>query len=299
MTMNKRILQCALVLAFALATGGTICAQDATQKPPVAVQISGSGVGPAAIGPGNMFAFEKIVGDFDRRVVTGAPFSAQVTRETVQTLGDGNRIDRKSTGTIARDSVGRTYRDMNLNEIGPLAAAGKAPHLVFIKDPAAEKLYILNEDKKTAQELPMRPPNSGMHRGDMIYSNSGAASTVRVFNEMRAETKTTSLGTKTMDGVTADGTRITRTIPAGQIGNAQPIVITTENWYSPDLQMVVSMTRTDPRFGTTTYQLTNISRADPPQSMFVVPQDFAVQQSRRFQIRSGAKPGMPPPPDNE
>ena len=86
--------------------------------------------------------------------------------------------------------------------------------------------------------------------------------------------QTISLGTKTMDGLTVQGTRRTRTIPAGQIGNDKPIVITREEWYSPDLQMVISSTRSDPRFGTTTFQLTNINRSDPPQSLFIVPQDY-------------------------
>ena len=87
---------------------------------------------------------------------------------------------------------------------------------------------------------------------------------------------TESLGSKTIDGLTVQGTKTIRTIPVGQIGNDKPIVITREEWYSPDLQMVISSTRSDPRFGTTTFQLTNINRADPPQSLFMVPQDYTV-----------------------
>jgi hypothetical protein len=91
------------------------------------------------------------------------------------------------------------------------------------------------------------------------------------------------------------GTRTTRTIPAGRIGNENPIVITTEKWYSPDLQTVVSLTRTDPRFGTTTYQLTSINRADPPQSLFIVPQDYTIKSGGMMKRRF-AKPA--PAPDD-
>jgi len=68
---------------------------------------------------------------------------------------------------------------------------------------------------------------------------------------------------KTINGVSAQGTRITRTIPAGEIGNQKPIVITIEKWYSPDLQETVMTKRNDPRMGETVFQLTNIQRAEP------------------------------------
>src|SRR5207249_9818645 len=83
--------------------------------------------------------------------------------------------------------------------------------------------------------------------------------------------KTESLGTQTINSVTAQGTRYTRTIPAGQIGNEQPIIIVSERWYSPDLQIVVMSKRSDPRFGETTYQLTNLQRSEPAASLFQVP----------------------------
>ena len=233
--------------------------------------------------PGGTFAFERIMGDFDSAVVKNAPFSATVARESVQVLADGNRIDRKETGSIGRDSVGRTRREISLPAIGPLSASGAVPRFVFIKDPAAGKTYLLDEGKKTARVMDIvsiykQPLPSKIEK-------SGAP-------QEEAAINTELLGTKTIDGLTVQGTRTTRTIPAGQIGNEQPIVITAEKWYSPDLQTIVSLTRSDPRFGTTTYQLTNINRADPPQSLFMVPQDYTVAPGREFKRRF-AKP-LPP-----
>src|SRR5262245_37496153 len=49
--------------------------------------------------------------------------------------------------------------------------------------------------------------------------------------------KTESLGTQTIEGVTAEGTRATLTIPAGEIGNTLPIEVVDETWYSPELQI--------------------------------------------------------------
>ncbi|HEV2182540.1 MAG TPA: hypothetical protein VGR39_02560 [Candidatus Acidoferrales bacterium] len=242
---------------------------------------------PGEMGPGS-FMFERIVGAFGGKVVTNAPFSAQVNRETIQVLSDGTRVDRKETGSIARDGAGRTRQEITLPAIGPLAASGQVPHIAFIRDPAAGKTYILNENKKTA--MTFSHPAGANEQGRRMMKqkmNVGENSSVQ----------TVSLGTKTIDGLTVQGTRRTRTIPVGQIGNDKPIVITREEWYSPDLQMVISSTRSDPRFGTTTFQLTNINRSEPPQSFFIVPPDYTVTPGGMIKRRF-AKPGAPPPPED-
>jgi hypothetical protein len=232
--------------------------------------MAGPGRHGGGMGPGS-FAFERLVGGFGGKVVTGSPFSAQVTRETVQVLSNGTKVDQKETGTVARDSVGRTRQDMTLPAIGPLAASGQVPHLAFIRDPVAGKNYILNEDKKTALTVTRPAGANGQNREGMREG---------MRQNQNANVQTTSLGTKVIDGLTVQGTLYTRTIPAGQIGNSAPIVITREEWYSTDLQMVVSSTRTDPRFGTTTYQLTNINRGEPTQSLFTVPSDYTAAPMR-------------------
>ena len=247
----------------------------------VAVQAQGMpGPHPGAMERGN-FAFERIVGGFGGKVVTGAPMSAQVTRETVQVLSDGTRLDRKVTGNIVRDSAGRTRQETTFENIGPLTASGQAPHIVFIRDPAAGKSYILNENKQTVFTMnrPMRAGANGEERWMMRQKMNGEN------GRENPNVQTTSLGTKTIDGLTVRGTKVTRTIPVGRIGNDKPIVITREEWYSPDLQMVVSSTRTDPRFGTTTYQLTNINRSEPSETLFTVPAGYtaAPQRFRRAQ----------------
>jgi hypothetical protein len=61
--------------------------------------------------------------------------------------------------------------------------------------------------------------------------------------------------------VVAEGTRTTMTIPAGAIGNEQPIQVVTERRYSPELRTVVLSKRSDPLSGKTTTRLANLSRA--------------------------------------
>ena len=226
--------------------------------------------------------------------VQGAPYSATVTNESVQTLADGNRIVQTSTGTTARDAQGRSRQDTALPAIGNLSAAN-APHLVFIQDPVAQVSYVLNLTDKTAQKLPMPPPNAAGSAAPAVANafyiqSGGGPSTAAAPMPMpppmalqrtivasdQDQVATEDLGSQTMEGIVVNGTRTTRTIPAGEIGNDKTISIVTEVWMSPDLKTVISSKRNDPRMGEQTFQLTNIVRAEPDPTLFTVPSDFKI-----------------------
>ena len=271
------------VAMILLLAGAGVRAQDAASAPPPPPP-PGHGYGH---GPGRdeirLLGFEAGLGD---KVVTGAPFSASFTTESMETLADGNQIKHTSTGTIARDSQGRTRRDMTLPAFGATAVAGQtAPHVTFVNDPVAGTRYILEADTKTARQMPPPPDKAEFAR----KGHTGAAAVDK-------DVVTTSLGTQTIGGVAAEGTRYTRTIPAGQIGNAKPIVIVTERWYSADLQMVVMTKRSDPRSGDATFQMTSIARTEPAASLFQVLTDYAVSKAApRGEFRGGR--GAAPAPE--
>ncbi|MGA3293403.1 MAG: hypothetical protein ABSE45_05385 [Candidatus Acidiferrales bacterium] len=259
----------------ALVATGLAQAQQGPPPPP------GPGAGRFAFGPGPgagpddaiaFLGFEEGVGG---KTVTGAAFSAAFSTQSTQTLADGNQIQRSTTGSFARDSQGRTRRDLTLPSIGPWAASGKAaPHVIFINDAVAGTQYILEPDRKIARTV--QRPNARHHHGGPP-SGQAATGGPGAWNHQK-DVVTTSLGTQTINGVAAEGTRYTRTIPAGAIGNQNPIVITTERWYSSDLQMVVLSKRSDPRTGETITQLTNIQRTEPDATLFQVPSDYTVKQ---------------------
>jgi TonB family protein len=98
---------------------------------------------------------------------------------------------------------------------------------------------------------------------------------------------TESLGKQTIEGVEAEGTRTTVTFPAGMMGNERPINIVSERWYSPELQTVVMTKHSDPRFGETSYRLTNINRSEPARTLFEVPSDYTLkaEESHPRQMR--------------
>jgi hypothetical protein len=87
------------------------------------------------------------------------------------------------------------------------------------------------------------------------------------------------LGTQIVEGVAASGTRTTTTIPAGAIGNEQPLLIVSEQWFAPELKVLVMTRHNDPRTGETTYRLTNITQTEPARSLFEVPPDYTLRDS--------------------
>lgn len=268
-------------LALILATSSCAFAQDET-KPNVMYQR-----------PGGEVVTRMMAGKFLGQPVLGAPYSATITNDSVQTLADGNRIVQTSTGLTARDSQGRTRQDAPLPTIGNLAATS-APHLVFIVDPVAQVSYTLNLTDKTAQTLSTaRPDGPGPDpagNSKFFFAQAGGAGApgpmlppppiggIRTFAgaEDQAHVSTEDLGSQTMEGLLVTGVRTTRTIPSGEIGNDKPLSIVTEVWTSPDLKTIVYSKRTDPRMGEHTFKLTNIVRAEPDASLFTVPPDFKV-----------------------
>lgn len=269
------------------------------QSPVPAPQVSGANQQGAVIrdfpNPGAMKVTVRTGGfGFDGKVVTGVPYTAQAVTTSTQTLADGNRITNTDTAQVARDSMGRTRREQSFPGF-PGAPAGASKKLVFINDPVAQVNYVL-EPGRTARKMP-RPqviqfqdgPTSG-GAAAMAQTSAGVLSApqpepgaamamplqVAVSIPDRGAdfpTNTESLGSQVIEGVQADGARTTTTIPAGRIGNEQPIVVTYERWYSSDLQAVVMTKQSDPRFGETTYELSNIQRIEPPASLFQVPPD--------------------------
>src|SRR5277367_1296034 len=275
------------VLGICAATSGVAHAQNtpATPPPPPSdVMYERVGHGPM---PPDAIEFVGFQAGLNDKIVTGAPFSATISTQATQTLADGNTIQHTSTGSLARDSQGCTRRDMTLPAFGPWADSAKAaPHVVSVNDPVASTRFLLDTDTKVAR-------NMQVAAGDWAGKEHRESAAAKATEE--SETVTTSLGTQMVGGVSAEGTRYTRTVPAGQIGNTKPIVIVTERWYSPDLQMFVMTKHTDPRMGETTFQITNIQRQEPAATLFQVPADYTVKQgSERGERR--ARPALPAPP---
>jgi len=293
----------------------------------------------------NTFVFVGSEFSFDGKVVKNAPYSGDAVTETTQTLSDGNRIVRKNTASVYRDSEGRTRREQSIIAIGPYSSANDVPQSIVINDPVAGTSYMLDSRSRTARKLGIKPlpfnfkvltapgapaapgvsvgpnvmfgpgtataaigsfgpedlpvPPPPPASGAMVVEGKGSGSVVNervmtyeriqgpeIHTQIRVGTngpsghapKVESLGKQLVEGVEADGTRTTVTIPAGEIGNERPIDIVDERWYSPELQTLVLSKRTDPMSGDMTYRLTNINRNEPVRSLFEVPSDYKIKE---------------------
>ncbi len=216
----------------------------------------------------------------DQEVVKNAPYTANAVTERTQTLGDGNRIVNKSASSVARDSQGRTRHEETLGKVGDLPLKGLK--VISIHDPVAGTSFVFKSGGNAeTQET----------HGDPKVVRVEERKNVRVFTtgpqkgfafEQSGDVKHESLGTKTIEGVSAEGKRETRTIAAGAIGNERPIEIISETWYSPELHTIVLSKRNDPRVGETVFHLTDINRAEPDASLFQPPPGTKVDTIRQL-----------------
>ncbi|MES3023382.1 MAG: hypothetical protein V4857_17600 [Pseudomonadota bacterium] len=105
-----------------------------------------------------------------------------------------------------------------------------------------------------------------------------------------AKATTKDLGAREFDGVKAEGKQRSYEIPAGAVGNRNPITVTHESWYAPSLQVTVYTKHSDPRSGERTYRLTNLKRDEPAAALFAVPSDYSVKDIATVIKRAPAKP---------
>src|ERR1022692_482605 len=92
--------------------------------------------------------------------------------------------------------------------------------------------------------------------------------------------KTEALGKQMIEGVNADGTRLSTTLETGAVGNDRPIQMVNERWFSSELKTVVMTRHSDPRTGEEIFRLTNISRAEPGADLFQVPANYQLQDRK-------------------
>jgi hypothetical protein len=230
--------------------------------------------------PGRMgFGGRGPMGEFVRPI-TGSPFSATEVSSSQQVLANGNVINRQTQTGLYRDGQGRTRTETTMTH-----EDGTTSTHVLIHDTVAGVNHDINPTTKVSRDSTFHTPAAGANGrtgGPRGRGGSGASadSATGPRRGQNSNVVTENLGSQTINGVTATGTRMTRTIPAGAEGNSLPIQIVHETWVSDDLKMPVMVKHSDPRSGTSTTQLTNIVRAEPDASLFTVPAGYTVQKGQ-------------------
>jgi hypothetical protein len=232
-----------------------------------------------------------------------APYSGQTVTERRQVLGDGNQIATRQTFMAYRDSAGRTRMD-NMNDKGEVET-------IIIHDTVAGANWVLKPQERIAIKTPMRTsPMRPLTRQEVVKRIEGldpetrqriqeqarthaqardgmlrtervqiASSLATAFGDVKwaAQATTKELGTREFSGVKANGKLRSYEIPAGAIGNRNPIQVSTETWIAPDLQVTVYTKHTDPRNGEVEFRIENLKREEPAASLFAVPPDYTVK----------------------
>jgi TonB family protein len=289
-----------LLFAGALAAG--VCgnnafAQDENREKKAVVTTYGDPVAIISQNPSQSVIMPIPLGAIHSRLrignVKNAAFSAEIVSESIQTLADGNRIVHRTNTTVYRDGQGRTRQETSFKIRDANSSGYKEHRTIQISDPVGGQSITLDPQNRTAHKFAQRSfieprgviglPDvsvAGAPNGAAIApGNFGATARSPIGRfDANMETKSESLGAQTIEGVAAEGTRITHTIPAGSMGNDRPIEITYERWYSQELQLDVLIKSVDPRSGESTQQLTNINRSEPDASLFEAPSDYAVQE---------------------
>jgi hypothetical protein len=197
--------------------------------------------------------------------VKNAPFQATVTLEVTRHLADGNTVVIQNHRLVVRDGQGSVYQERRA-----LVPQGQEPQVVRIEisSPVTHTKYFC-DSKLTQCEL-------------RTYDEGDEAATVSVELNSNEDPnfKRLELGTKTIEGVDAIGTRETLTIPAGARGNSAPMENTKEYWYSPHLQLNLRVLRLTPLEGDQSLAVTNLQLTEPDPQLFVIPANCKVVDMR-------------------
>jgi hypothetical protein len=207
------------------------------------------------------------------RSIAGAPFSADVVKESTRLQADGTRAAIETRGKMFRDSAGRTRSETEL-----LAAVAGMPsrHFVTIIDPVQQLSIVLDVDAKTAAVFHLPDPPAVSAREMKLISNAHA--THSSGGSSAKEQSTEDLGATMMEGFSVSGTRRTHPAEAGT-GNNKALNAVTDSWFSPDLKVELSATIQVSQSVSRTTRLTNIVPGEPDPALFQVPYGYMIQES--------------------
>jgi len=199
--------------------------------------------------------------------IANAPFTAKVVVNWEEPLSGGGTIARTYYTMVARDSQGRVRRE---TRSFVAANSGAEPPLrtFSINDPVAGTRTTCATTTMTCTTTSFQPSVSLTDEaGASLAGNS-------------ANVKRVSLGEQLIDSMRVEGTREVSTTSAGERGNSRVVITNRETWYSPDLEMDLSVSRDNPQLGQVTLSVTNLVRAEPAASWFAIPSGYQMENTR-------------------
>ncbi|MGB6134627.1 MAG: hypothetical protein WBG54_22815 [Acidobacteriaceae bacterium] len=218
---------------------------------------------PAPVPPGSIRTH---IQGIDIPAIPNAPFTAKETVTWTQPLVGGASVTRIYYTRVARDAEGRVHRETRY--FAPGGANVEAPlRSITVTDPVAGTRTVCRAETMACSIASWRPALPSASAANGVVPVSGGQVTRQ------------SLGNQTIDDLTAVGTRETLSTVSGSHANSRLVLSHWDVWYSPDLQIDLSVTHTNPELGTVTLTLTNLQRVKPDRTWFAVPAGFTVSSA--------------------
>jgi hypothetical protein len=204
--------------------------------------------------------------------MVNAPFTATLHTEWVRGAAEAGTMTVVNDRRIARDGSGRIYQERWL--LVPKNGEQKSElNAIQISDPEKHTLYTCwMRGAKECDLLVYTPAAGTVFKPQVNATGALPDEGYRVREE---------LGHQTILGVDTAGAKEITTFPPGVHGNDQKLVVTREYWYSTQLGIDPLSKRSDPRFGTQTFTLTNLNLGEPDSKLFELPEGFPIVDKRK------------------
>jgi hypothetical protein len=232
--------------------------------------------------------------------VLGLPFTADQTVRTVRHLANGMPVTREIKGRLARTADGVERFEGTIPSTDP--DHPDPTTMVYLIDRGKHMATLLNSRLMTATVTQLPTDATVSVNFLALQQPTGQDRAIKP-----QDPTTTDLGHRTLDQMDLVGKRVTATIPAGKVGNDQPLPVTTDVWVAPQLHLVVNEIEKNPLTGERTYELTNIRSEEPDPALFQIPAGYTVKDAPpmpagTLSLGTGippiaARPPAPPLPD--
>jgi hypothetical protein len=204
--------------------------------------------------------------------MVNAPFTCVLHTEWVRSMPDGGTLTLVNQRTIARESSGRFYQErwLLVPKNGP--AQSLMSH-IQIADPNNHTLITLRMGTNAGTLTTYGGTTSKVYKPAEPFVGALPDGSGSVMSD--------ALGDNRIQGVDTVGTRITRTTNAWVIGNDRAFTSVREFWFAPSLGINLVSKVSDPRFGSQTFTVTDLTLSEPDPQLFEVVKDFKIQDIRQ------------------
>jgi hypothetical protein len=214
------------------------------------------------------------------------PYTAEYKISDVKTLANGATITHESTEVRSLDSEGRV---MTSRTDIPVSEDQTARTFVQVTDPVARTNSHWDSRGQKVTVTAMPAVGTRLH----CPAVATPPTTVKTPEPVMED-----LGSETILGLEARGSRTTWTTPAGMIGNDAPLTRTIEMWsaIAPGLQgLLVRQLVDDPQSGKMDKELVNLNQSEPDASVFQPPAGYEIVNKDAPQVQCAAAQSAPAP----